>query len=257
MRIAIVGAGNVGRSIARELLDHGHDVTLLERDPRAMKTETVPGARWVLADACEIGSLEEVELDTFDVSVAATGDDKANLVHTFLAKTEFGVPRTVGRVNHSGNEWMFDEVWGVDLAVSMPRLMTALVEEAVTVGDAVRLFSFRDGDTHLMELTLPASSSIVGTSLGSMDFGPGIILVAIIRGGRPLAPDPAVVFEDGDELLLLAETEQEARLTALIASHSAPTPDPDGADPDRVETDEAGTDSQDSSGSGGQTQASS
>lgn len=228
MRIAIVGAGNVGRSIARELLEHGHDVTLLERDPRAMKTETVPGARWVLADACEIGSLEEVELDTFDVSVAATGDDKANLVHTFLAKTEFGVPRTVGRVNHSGNEWMFDDVWGVDLAVSMPRLMTALVEEAVTVGDAVRLFSFRDGNTHLMELTLPASSSIVGTSLGDMDFGPGIILVAIIRAGCPLAPDPAVVFEDGDELLLLTETEQEARLTALIASHDAPVAHRDG-----------------------------
>ena len=89
------------------------------------------------------------------MAIAATGDDKANLVHSLLAKTEFGVPRTVGRVNHPSNEWMFDDLWGVDVAVSTPRLMCALVEEAVTVGDLVRLFSFRGGHANLVEMTLP------------------------------------------------------------------------------------------------------
>lgn len=226
MRIAIVGAGNVGRSIARELLDHGHEVTLIERDPRAMKTESVKGARWVLADACEIGSLEEAGFDTFDVSVAATGDDKANLVHTFLAKTEFGVHHTVGRVNHPGNEWMFDEVWGVDLAVSMPRLMTSLVEEAVTVGDLVRLFSFRGGGTHLVELTLPATSGLVGQRLRLVDFGPEVVPLAIIRDGVPLAPDPDGALEAGDEVLLLTSAAQEQRLAEFVAHHNAgPAPE--------------------------------
>ena len=102
MRVAIAGAGNVGRSIARELIANGHWVLLLDRDPRACKGDAVPGAEWVLADACELQSLEAAVLDTYDVAIAATGDDKVNLVFSLLAKTEFGVPRTVGRVNHPG-----------------------------------------------------------------------------------------------------------------------------------------------------------
>ena len=137
MRVVIAGAGNVGRSIARELIANGHQILLIDRDPIAIKPDSVPEAEWLLADACELDSLEEAGLDTCDVAIAATGDDKANLVHSLLAKTEFGVPRTVGRVNHPSNEWMFDDLWGVDVAVSTPRLMCALVEEAVTVGDLV------------------------------------------------------------------------------------------------------------------------
>ena len=145
MRVAIAGAGNVGRSIAAELIENGHEVLLIDKDPHAIKAETVDDAEWLLADACELSSLEEAGLDTCDVVIAATGDDKVNLVMSLLAKTEFGVPRTVARVNHPKNEWLFTEVWGVDVAVSTPRLMSALVEEAVTVGDLVRLLTFHEG----------------------------------------------------------------------------------------------------------------
>ena len=77
--------------------------------------------------------------------VGATGDDKANLVVSLLAKTEFAVRRVVPRINHPANEWLFTEAWGVDVAVSTPRVIAALVEEAVEVGDVVRLFGFREG----------------------------------------------------------------------------------------------------------------
>ena len=162
MRVAIAGAGNVGRSIAAELVENGHEVLLIDKDPRAIKSESLTEAEWLLADACELSSLEEAGLDTCDVAIAATGDDKANLVMSLLAKTEFGVPRTVGRVNHPKNEWLFTDVWGVDVSVSTPRLMSALVEEAVTVGDLVRLLTFHEGATNLVEMTLPASSPCVG-----------------------------------------------------------------------------------------------
>ncbi|MGZ4611882.1 MAG: potassium channel family protein, partial [Kineosporiaceae bacterium] len=141
MRVVIAGAGSVGRSIARELLTNGHDVLLIDKDPKAIRVTSVPDAQWLLADACEIASLDEAELADSDVVVAATGDDKANLVVSLLSKTEYGVPRTVARVNNPVNEWMFDEAWGVDVAVSTPRLMTALVEEAVSIGDLVRIFT--------------------------------------------------------------------------------------------------------------------
>ena len=142
MRVAIGGAGNVGRSIAAELVENGHEVLLIDKDPREIKADTLPEVEWLLADACELSSLEEAGLDTCDVAIAATGDDKVNLVMSLLAKTEFGVPRTVARVNHPKNEWLFNEDWGVDVSVSTPRLMSALVEEAVTVGDLVRLLTF-------------------------------------------------------------------------------------------------------------------
>ncbi|GAB3872851.1 hypothetical protein GCM10027610_138990 [Dactylosporangium cerinum] len=129
MRIAIAGAGNVGRSIATELVDNGHQVMLIERVPRMVRPERVPAAEWILADACELSSLQEADLASCDVVVAATGDDKVNLVVSLLAKTEFAVPRVVARINRAENEWLFNEQWGVDVSVSKPRLMAALVEE--------------------------------------------------------------------------------------------------------------------------------
>src|SRR5690554_6795114 len=135
---------------------------LIERYPEALRPERVPDAEWVLADACELDSLQEAELQRCDVVIAATGDDKANLVVSLLAKTEFAVPRVVARANRAENEWLFTDQWGVDVAVSKPRMMAALVEEAVTVGELVRLMTFQQGDANLVELTLPETASHVG-----------------------------------------------------------------------------------------------
>ncbi|WP_303325283.1 potassium channel family protein, partial [Actinomyces radicidentis] len=132
MKILIAGAGSVGRSIARELISHGHEVTVVDRSPEAMRIASVPDADWQLADACDVDALAASGAGDADVVVSATGDDKANLVISLLCKTEFAVPRTVARVNNPKNEWLFDETWGVDVSVSTPRIMTALVEEAVS-----------------------------------------------------------------------------------------------------------------------------
>ncbi|EUA34512.1 NADP oxidoreductase coenzyme F420-dependent family protein [Mycobacterium xenopi 3993] len=92
MKVAISGAGAVGRSIARELIESGHEVTLIERNVDHVDVDSVPAAHWRLGDACELSLLESVHLEEFDVVVAATGDDKANVVLSLLAKTEFAVP---------------------------------------------------------------------------------------------------------------------------------------------------------------------
>ena len=217
MRVAIAGAGNVGRSIARELIDNGHQVLLIDRDPAAIKAESVPDAEWLLADACELDSLEEARLQSCDVSIAATGDDKVNLVHTLLAKTEFGVPRTVGRVNHPNNEWLFTEAWGVDVSVSTPRIMSALVEEAVSVGDLVRLFTFRKGNANLVEMTLPDDSPYVGTPSGLIPFPENCALVTILRDGQVYVPAADQPVESGDELLFVAPADVESELEKLLA----------------------------------------
>jgi trk system potassium uptake protein TrkA len=220
VRVAIAGAGNVGRSIAAELVGNGHQVLLVEREPRAMKVDTVPGAEWLLADACELETLVQARLQTCQVVVAATGDDKVNLVVSLLAKTEFGVDRVVARVNHPKNEWLFNESWGVDVSVSSPRLLAAVVEEAVSVGDLVRLLTLQDGAANLVELTLPADAPQVGTVVGAVAWPPDSALVAILRDGRVIVPTPDVSLEGGDELLLVASSEVEVELSALLGSSS-------------------------------------
>jgi trk system potassium uptake protein TrkA len=216
MKVAIAGAGAVGRSIARELLGNKHDVLLIDKEPGKITPERIPEAEWLLGDACEVVNLEDADLESYDVVIGATGDDKVNLVVSLLAKTEFSVRRVVARINHPSNEWLFTEAWGVDHAVSTPRVIAALVEEAVEVGDLVRLFGLREGQANLVEVTLPESAPIAGKCMRDLDMPKDAALVAIIRGNRVITPTPEEPVESGDELLFVALPEAEASIRRAI-----------------------------------------
>jgi trk system potassium uptake protein TrkA len=217
MRVAVAGAGSVGRSIAAELVDNGHQVLLIDRSAAAITPELIEAAEWVQADACEVASLEEAGLQTCDVVIACTGDDKVNLVLALLAKTEFAVGRIVGRVNDPRNEWLFNESWGVDVAVSTPRILASLVEEAVSVGDLVRLFELRQGKANLVEVTLPSGAAIADHPVRDLTLPPDAALVTILRGGRVIVPQPDEPLESGDELLLVATPAVEREVRAALS----------------------------------------
>jgi trk/ktr system potassium uptake protein len=219
MRVTIAGAGAVGRSIATELLEFGHQVMLIERDPDQFDPHAVEGAEWVLADACELTSLEEAGLECSDVVIAATGDDKVNLVVSLLAKTEFAVRRVVARVNSPRNEWLFTEAWGVDVAVSTPRMLAAMVEEAVSVGDLVRLMTLRQGQANLVEVTLPADTPLAGRPARQLQLPADAALVTILRDGRVIVPQGDDTLEAGDELLFVAAPEVETDVRAALSRH--------------------------------------
>lgn len=216
MRVVVVGAGGVGRSIAAELVDKDHTVVLVDRAVTASRRESVPQAEWLQGDACELSVLSASGLADAEVIVAATGDDKVNLVVSLLAKTEFAVPRTVARVSHPSNEWMFGDAWGVDVAVSTPRVMTAHVEEAVSVGRVVKMFGFAGSRTQLVEITVPSESPKIGRTVGSMRWPPGTVLVGIIRDELPVAPTAHDAIEALDEPLFLAETDGPRPLQDLF-----------------------------------------
>ena len=169
MKVAIAGAGKVGRFLAEDLAQGGHEVELLDSNADLVATlPPVDGVRYITADACEVSSLKAAHFDEMDVVVATTGDDEDNLVISQLAKQEFAVPRVLARVNHPKNHWLFNEMWGVDVAVSTPQLLAGLVEEAVSVGMLVRLLQFDGGHTRLMEVTLGEDSPVIGTEFGSV-----------------------------------------------------------------------------------------
>lgn len=216
MRVVVAGAGVVGRSIARELLANNHHVTLIDRRSTVFDRDEVPGADQRIGDACELSFLEQLRVERADVVVAATGDDKVNLVVSLLAKTEFAVARVVARVNDPRNEWLFDDRWGVDVAVSTPRLVVSVVEEAVSVGDVVRLMTLRRGGANLVSVTLPDQTPLAGRPVSRVRLPRDVALVAILRGGRVIVPEPDVPFESGDELLVVAPEDAEAALCESV-----------------------------------------
>lgn len=224
MRIGIAGAGAIGRSVAAELLGYGHKVLLIERKVSNYEPHTVPGADWLLADACEIASLEESGLQTCDVVIAATGDDKVNLAAALLAKTEFGVPRVVARVNETRNEWLFTESWGVDVAVSTPNAMVAAIEGAIDTGHLVRLMGLRQGQVSLAKLTLPPDSPLVGQCVRDLPLPENSRLAIVIRASGLLLPKPDDVLEAGDEMLFFAGGAAENQVQALVYGAVRPLP---------------------------------
>jgi trk system potassium uptake protein len=223
LRIAIAGAGNVGQYVAKDLLSRGHDVTLIEqnKDFAQALVEDLP-VNWVIGDACELYTLDSAVLSSCDVAVAATGDDEDNLVVSLLAKQEFAVPRVVARVNHPDNEWLFNEMWGVDVSVSMPHLLTSLVEEAVSVGDLVRLLNLEQGKVSLLEVTLAEASPAEGKTIGDLKMPPDCTVVAVVRDRHVIAPTGETPLHAGDEVLALAAPEAENDLLEALSGETGP-----------------------------------
>ncbi|HEX6330462.1 MAG TPA: TrkA family potassium uptake protein [Actinomycetota bacterium] len=218
MRVVISGAGAVGRHLASDLAARDHTVVLIEQKPEVLDRAKAwaPDVEHMLGDACEPWVLEKADLATADVVVAATGDDEDNLVTALLAKQEYGVPRVLARVNHPNNEWLFNEQWGVDAGVSPPHLLTAMVEEEVTVGDLVRLLPLERGRISIVEMTIPADSVNAGRPLYELRLPPDAAIMASIRDGHVMIPQPETVLAAGDEIIALAIPESEAALRSAV-----------------------------------------
>ncbi len=177
--------------------------------------EEVP-VTWLEGDACEVSTLRKASLETADVMVAATGDDEDNLVVSLLAKMEFAVPRVVARVNHPKNRWLFNETWGVDVSVSTPHILTALVEEVVSVGSLVRLVQFEGGGAHLVEVTLADDSPARGKPLAEIAVPREASVVAVVRDRRVVIPRGDTVMSAGDEVVVLVTGESEDQVKKLF-----------------------------------------
>jgi trk system potassium uptake protein TrkA len=221
VKVAIAGGGVVGRSIASDLVDNGHEVLIIESDPAVVarekaETEELGNLQWYLGDACEVSTLQSAGFGGADVVVAATGDDEDNLVVSLLAKQEFAVPRVIARVNHPKNLWLFNETWGVDVSVSTPHLMTALVEEAVSVGSLVRLLHFSEGKAGLVEVTLAEDSPAGGSQIADLSMPRDASVVAVVRDRRVVVPRGDTTLLPGDEVIALVTVDSEDAVRRIL-----------------------------------------
>jgi trk system potassium uptake protein TrkA len=206
--VIIGGGGSVGTAIALDLVDRSHEVTLMEQNVNTAERirSLLPGVRVMAADACEYACLTAADTRDADVIIAATGDDEDNLVISWLAKQEFGVPRVIARINNSRNEWLFNTSWGVDVAVSTPALITSLVDEAVEVGSIINLMDLADGRMRLVEVTLAADAPAVANNqtLDELRLADSVRVVAVVRNEQPMIPVPTMHFLEHDHVILIA-----------------------------------------------------
>jgi trk system potassium uptake protein TrkA len=220
MKILIAGAGSVGRYMAKQLAASGHSIIVIDNDANAVsRLQNTDLIKSVQGDACEVDVLSAAGAANADVIAAVTGDDEDNLVISLLSKQEFGIPRVVARVNNPNNEWMYNEMWGVDVAVSTPHLLTGLVEEAVTEGSLVRLMAFDHGKSGLAEVTLADGSPAINQTIGGLQLPREATVVAVIRDGHVVTPALDTVLHARDEVMVLSSGDCDAAIrTALIGS---------------------------------------
>jgi trk system potassium uptake protein TrkA len=219
MKVVIAGGGSVGRYMADQLAASGHEVTLIDQDHDVVHRRSPlsnEAVTWVLGDACEVETLDRAGAGSADVLASVTGDDEDNLVVSLLAKQEFAVPRVVGRVNNPANEWMFTAMWGVDVAVSTPHLLTGLVEEAVSVGSFVRLMSLEGGKARLAEVTLAADSPAIDREVQQLGLPRESTVVAIVRDGHVVVPRGDTTLLQGDEVIVLVTGDAEADVRVAL-----------------------------------------
>ena len=220
MKVIIAGGGSVGRFTAREMVAAGHTVTIVDNDRATLREyqsrSESNGIEWHFGDACDYAVLESVGTRSADVVASVTGDDEDNLVVSLLAKQEFGVPRVVARVNNPKNYWMFNEMWGVDISVSTPHLITSLVQEATSIGNFVRLMQLKGGKAELVEVTLAESSPAVNKAIAELVLPRSASIVAVVRAERVVVPTKDMVLRPGDEVMALITEDAEAAVSKLL-----------------------------------------
>lgn len=218
MRILIVGGGRTGSALAAMLLDENHQVTVVElrEELLARLRQEVPGAQLVLGDGCEPSVLEQAGVRRADVVAAVTGHDEDNLVVCMLAKQEFAVRRTIGRVNNPRNEWLFTLDMGVDERVSQAHIIASLLREEMANTEMAVLLRLHRGDTSLVEDVVSPGSRAAGRTVAELALPEQTVLVAIMRGEEIIIPRGGVALQAGDQVLALAKADDSPRLSALF-----------------------------------------
>jgi trk system potassium uptake protein len=213
----IVGAGTVGAFVASSLTAEGHAVLLVEKEKAALR-ELPPALTSVAieGDATEPSVLEAAGVRRADLVLAATGADEDNLVVCFLAKHEYGVARTVARVNDPTNTWMYGKDMGVDVAISQAHIMSHLIQAEVEVGQLIPLLALQEGEVALVEETIASASAVVGKTIGTLKLPSGAVPVAVVRGKRVHVPTAEVILQAGDRLVALARADQEQAVSAAL-----------------------------------------
>src|SRR3990170_2376697 len=222
MYIIVIGGGKVGFYLAKELVQEGHEVLLIEQD--SAKCERIAeelGDIVLRGDGCEAAIMEMAGFARADMVIAVTGDDEDNLVVCQVAKAKFNVPRTVARINNPKNEEIFKRL-GIDTTVSATAAILAHIEQELPTHPLIPLLTLKGGGLEIVEVKVPANSTVVGKRIRDLLLPQQSIIALIIdEEGVPRVPTSDTVIRAGDEVVAVTRTEGEDSLRAVLAAPAA------------------------------------
>ena len=218
MYAIIAGGGKVGFFLARELIEQGHEVLIIEQ--LADRTEFIAnelGNVVLRGNADEASTLAEAGAERADVVIAVTGDDEDNLVICQVARKRFGTRRTIARINDPRNEGIF-RMLGIDATVNATQVMLSVLEQEIPQANLVPLLRLRNTDVEVVEARISSDARAVGGPLKDLDLPPESTITVVIRGGTAFFPHGSTVLQAGDEVVALTRSVHEPRLRSLFFS---------------------------------------
>lgn len=217
MYVIIVGGGNIGYYLAKQLVNAKHEVLLLEKDRLRYRTVSEELGEVVMqGDGCEVAQQTEAGFGRADAVVAVTGSDDDNLVVCQMAKLEHNVPRTISRVNDPRNEKLFHKL-GVDATVSSTKIIYNLIEQEVGGGEVIPLAALNRGNIEIVEVEIGARSPVLDREIRSLDLPPEALIISVIRGGHAILPAGDTIFANGDSVVILVNADREHELRHVFS----------------------------------------
>ncbi|MCC6168112.1 MAG: NAD-binding protein [Caldilineaceae bacterium] len=220
MFVVVVGGGRMGAQLAGLLLAHGHRVRIVEQRKeilgllhRELPTEVI-----YEGNVTDPTVLDRVELGRADVAAACTADDAENLAFCYMARTRYGVPKTIARINNPRNAWLFDGKFKVDVALNQAELMAGLIVEEMSLGDMMTLLKLRRGQFLLVEEIIPAGAKAIGMAIKDLNLPDECVIAGIIRQGKVVVPRGVTTLEEGDEVLAVADRQGAVELAKLLSA---------------------------------------
>jgi len=217
MYIIIIGGGKVGYYLARALLDEGHEILVVEKDPD--RNEFICGelgSVCVRGDGCEVATLTEVGTGRADMFIAVTGDDEDNLVACQVAKHKFNVPQTIARTSNPKNETIFKTL-GIDVTISSTNIILEHIEEEVPTHPLTHLLDIRDKGLEIVEVKIPPNATTVGKAVKELPLPQGSVLSLIIRSQqKPIVPTADTVLQAEDQIIAAITPESEEALRTAL-----------------------------------------
>lgn len=216
MYVIVAGGGKVGFYLAKELVDQGHEVLVIERDGRrGEEIENELGSIVMVGDACEASVLQEAGAERADLVAAVTGDDEDNLVTCQVAKARFGTGRTIARINNPKNAEIF-RVLGIDDTVSATDVVLSVIEQEIPNKHLVPLLRLRNTDVQIVEASIEHGSSVAGSRLKDISLPSPATIAVIIRDGQAIFPNAETPILVGDELVAFTTTANEPALRQAL-----------------------------------------
>jgi trk system potassium uptake protein TrkA len=216
--VLIAGGGRTAAQLAGMLVSQDHEVHVIESRKEVLYRihQELPTEVIYEGSATDPHVLEEAGVRRAQVLVALLPEDADNLTLSYYAKTRYKVPRIIACVNNPRDSWLFDEKFGVDVALNQVEILASLIEEEMSLGDMMTLLKLRRGRYSLVEEKIPDGARAVGIAIKDLPLPPNSVIAAIIRHGKIQMPRGETRFAAGDEVLAIVDPDGAEDLAALF-----------------------------------------